>query len=187
MKVILASASPRRRELIKQTGVDFTVIPSDAEEIADRSLPPHIYVERLAELKASSVAANVPGTVLGADTVVVFEGEIIGKPSSRECAVKTLKRLSGKCHMVITGYCVIYGENHEKRKVGHAESKVYFNDLSNEMIEEYVATGLPMDKAGSYGVQDGFPIVAKVDGSLSNVIGLPVEDLTEIFKEIANE
>ena len=141
----------------------------------------------LARKKAEAVAEKHSGIVLGADTVVVADGEVIGKPSSREDAVKTLTRLSGRSHVVITGVCVSYGAFHEKEKAGYVASEVYFNDLPPSLIEDYVATGLCMDKAGSYGLQDGYPLVRRVEGSTSNVIGLPVEKLTEIFKEIENE
>ena len=187
MNVILASASPRRRQLIVQTGVDFTVIPSGADENADETLPPNAYAEALATKKAEYVAASNAGVVLGADTIVVLDGKVIGKPSSLENARKTLAMLSGRKHTVITGFCVIYGASHQKRRVGSVCSDVYFNILSKELIDEYTATGKCMDKAGSYGVQDGFPLVEHIEGSLSNVIGLPVEVLTGIFKEIENE
>ena len=187
MKVVLASASPRRRELIKQTGVDFEVYPSGAEEYVAEALQPREYAETMAKLKAEAVAKEKTGVILGADTIVVLDGEILGKPTSSENAAETLRRLSGKKHSVITGYCVIYGTYGEKRKVGSAVSNVFFNELSDELISEYISTGLCMDKAGSYGIQDGFPLVARVEGSLSNVIGLPVEELTAIFKEVENE
>ncbi|MBP5194047.1 MAG: septum formation protein Maf [Clostridia bacterium] len=184
MEIILASASPRRRELLPKTGVTFRVIPSDCEERADTSLPPHLYAEEIARQKAEAVAALSPGIILGADTIVIRDGEILGKPSSVEDAKATLRSLSGRSHVVITGFCVIYGTCHRNVLLGYDESTVYFNDLSDRLIEEYVATGKCMDKAGSYGVQDGFPIVKRVEGSLDNVIGLPVEKLTGIFKEI---
>ncbi|MBP5308450.1 MAG: septum formation protein Maf [Clostridia bacterium] len=186
MEIILASASPRRRELIGRTGVNFTVVPSSFDECVEERLSPEEYVRVLAEKKAEDVFSKRGGVVLGADTVVILDGEIIGKPSSRDDAIKTLSRLSGRRHEVITGYCVIYGDA-GKKKTGFVTSSVYFNELPHSLIEEYVATGSCMDKAGSYGVQDGFPLVKKVEGSLSNVIGLPVEKLTEVFKEIENE
>ena len=184
MEIILASASPRRRELLPKTGVTFRVMPSDCEERADKTLPPHRYAEEIARQKAEAVAAATPGIILGADTIVIRDGEILGKPKDEEDAKAILRSLSGRSHVVITGFCVIYGTNHQNMLVGHDESEVFFNDLSDMLIEEYVATGKCMDKAGSYGVQDGFPIVKKVMGSLDNVIGLPVEKLTAIFKEI---
>ena len=187
MKVILASASPRRRELIGQTGVDFKVIPSSADENVGEGCSPEDYVMMLAERKARQVAEENEGIILGADTVVVLGGRILGKPASREEAVKTLAALSGRKHTVITGYCVIYGAFHEKMRTGAVRSEVFFNDLEPSLIYDYVATGLCMDKAGSYGVQDGFPLVKRVEGSLSNVIGLPVEELTQVFKEIEDE
>lgn len=187
MEIILASASPRRRELIRRIGVPFRVVPSRREEKADVSLPPPLYARTLAEQKAEEVAGRESGIVLGADTIVVLDGRIIGKPKSAEEAVATLRALSGRSHVVITGYCVIYGTFHEKRKTGSVSSTVFFNELTDELIREYVAMGVCMDKAGSYGVQDGFPLVARVEGSLSNVIGLPVEVLTDVLKEIENE
>lgn len=187
MDIILASASPRRRELLSQAGVQFEVIPSLKDEVANGALSPQEYASDLATFKAKDVAKSHSGVVLGADTIVVYGGEILGKPKNREDAVNTLKKLSGNKHQVITGYCLIYGNNHEKCKVGHVVTDVYFNVLTPEAIEDYVNTGLSMDKAGSYGVQDGYNIVNRVEGSLSNVIGLPVEEVLQALKEIENE
>ena len=187
MKIILASASPRRKALLTVAGVEFEIIPSLREETADKALPPAAYATALATFKAEDVASMHGGVVLGADTIVVFDGKVLGKPKDRADAVKTLRMLSGNKHQVITGYCVFYGANCQKNKRGCVVSDVYFNDLSDEFIEEYVNTGSCMDKAGSYGVQDGYDIVKRVEGSLSNVIGLPVNEVLAILKEIENE
>ncbi len=187
MKVILASASPRRRQLLAEHGVVFEVIPSEKEECADKNLPPREYCEKLAEFKAQDVFSSHGGVVLGADTIVVLDGAVLGKPKTKEEARRTLMSLSGREHQVITGYCLIYGSNLTDRIIKSAVTTVRFNALSQNLIDEYVNTGKPMDKAGSYGIQDGFPLVDSVDGSISNVIGLPIEEIIPILKEIENE
>ncbi|MBR2969256.1 MAG: septum formation protein Maf [Clostridia bacterium] len=186
MRIILASASPRRSQLLSEAGVDFEVIPSEAEERADKALPPQAYTESLARFKAEDVYAKTGGVVLGADTVVVLDGKVLGKPTSEGDARATLRALSGRRHEVITGFCVIYGTSCKKIITDHVVSGVVFNELSDSVIEEYVASGLPMDKAGSYGVQDGYPLVKEVQGSLTNVIGLPVDQVLKVLKEIEN-
>ena len=121
--------------------------------------------------------------VLGADTVVVLKGEILGKPKNPESAAAMLKKLSGKTHLVLTGYAVITAKGVKK---GIVKSKVKFNDLSEKLITDYVATGSPLDKAGAYGIQDGFPLVKRYKGSLNNVIGLPIERLKPILIKALN-
>ena len=118
--------------------------------------------------------------VLGADTVVYFEGEILGKPKNPTHAIQMLKKLSGKTHSVFTGVCLI-GDGFEEQFL--AESHVTFYELDGKMIEEYVASGKPLDKAGAYGIQDGFPIVKGYEGSYSNIVGLPVEETRAILKK----
>ena len=166
MKTVLASASPRRRELLKSILTDFSVHPFSGEE----NLPPDKparYVKSLAALKACEV------------TVVVFGGRIIGKPKDEKQAFDILKELSGKTHSVYTGVCVVRGG---KEKAFVRKSRVLFFSLTDERINSYIATGSPMDKAGAYGIQDsGF--VKKIRGSYSNVMGLPVEKLRKILKK----
>lgn len=171
MKFVLASASPRRRELLGQILNEFEIIPAESEEKVNISLFPEQTACALAESKCDEVfAANGDKTVIGCDTVVVFNGEILGKPVDAADAVKTLKALSGKTHFVITGVCV---QNKFKKLIGYDKTEVKFNALSEEFIKNYVAGGSPLDKAGSYGIQDG-GVVKEYFGSYTNVVGLPV-------------
>lgn len=181
-KLILASNSPRRKELLKAYDFNFEVMVSNFEE-KSLNLSPEQTVKLNAEGKALDVfktAKDQNAVVLGADTVVELDGNILGKPKDTAHARETLKSLSGKTHSVWTGYCII---SKEEKIVSAVQTKVTFNELSNELIEEYILTGKPMDKAGAYGIQDGFDLVKAFDGSFNNVVGLPVE----IFKEKLNE
>ncbi len=181
MELILASNSPRRRELLSEAGFEFTVVPSRYVEktVSD---DPYLTVKELALGKAREVFTRLDGDflVLGADTVV-YADRIIGKPRSEKDAAETLKFLSGRTHSVITGYALI---SRRGKKCGFQESFVTFNTLSDELIESYVKTGLPLDKAGSYGIQDGFGLVKDVKGSIGNVIGLPIELLSVEIKKL---
>lgn len=180
VKIILASASPRRRQILGEIINEFSVVPSEADERTEEGAAPQEVVLCLARKKARSVyALNAGAAVIGADTVVAYEGKILGKPSSPAEAVSTLKMLSGRRHSVFTGVCVIYDGN---ERSAYAESEVEFNDLSDEFINEYVKSGSPMDKAGSYGIQDG-GIVKRYTGSYTNIVGLPKELLTDMLKE----
>ncbi len=173
-KYILASASPRRKELLKEILSDFTVMPSDFDEtLVNASLPPRKLVRELAKGKALAVAEGQEGdtVVLGSDTVVAFSKRVLGKPKDEEEAREMLTLLSGKRHAVYTGVCFVVNG-----RVFSAVCKtsVVFHKLSKEFIEEYIKSGSPMDKAGAYGIQDG-GLVKKIKGSYSNVVGLPVE------------
>ena len=183
MKLILASNSPRRKEILEKFGFTFTVIKSDYEEKENIS-DPQLLVKTFAFNKAKSVFDSLEekdeAVVLGADTVVVFDGKILGKPKDKKDAENMLKSLSGKTHSVFTGYAVI---EKEKTFSGVCETKVTFDDLSDSFITNYVATGSPMDKAGAYGIQDG-SLVKDYVGSYYNVIGLPIEDISPILKEL---
>ena len=183
MNLILASNSPRRKEILEKFGFTFTVIKSDYEEKENIS-DPQLLVKTFAFNKAKSVFDSLEekdeAVVLGADTVVVFDGKILGKPKDKKDAENMLKSLSGKTHSVFTGYAVI---EKEKTFSGVCETKVTFNDLSDSFIRDYVATGSPMDKAGAYGIQDG-SLVKDYVGSYYNVIGLPIEDISPILKEL---
>lgn len=179
MKIILASASPRRRELLSEITPRFEVVPSAAEENI-QCREPETLVKRLAELKASSVfAKHGDCLVIGADTVVAFDGEVLGKPRDAADAKDMLRRLSGNTHTVITGVCVMTKDI----SLTFAEkSFVRFKRLSDRQIDDYIATGSPLDKAGAYGIQDsGF--AERVEGSVKNVVGLPIERLAVILKE----
>lgn len=181
MKIILASNSPRRRELLSSNGVNFTVIPSDFEESENESLSPENYVEFLAHGKAKSVFEKHGGTVIGADTVVVLDGKILGKPKDYQDAVSMLTALSNKTHEVITGYAVI---SDNKTVVGHEKTFVTFNELPLNLIINYVNGGSPMDKAGAYGIQDNFPLVKSIVGDYDNVVGLPTKKILKILSEL---
>lgn len=180
MDIILASNSPRRRELLKEIVASFLVIPAKGEEKVEPSLSCEKVAMSLAEQKCNEVFSNNTNClVIGCDTIVVLDGEILGKPKDKEDAVNTLKKLSSRTHSVITGVCV---QTPEKKITTYAETKVKFFPLTNEFILEYVEGGSPMDKAGSYGIQDG-GLVEAYYGSYTNVVGLPVELLKEILTE----
>lgn len=181
MNIILASNSPRRRELLKNAGVDFTVIPSSYKEPKNSNLPPEKYAEFLAYNKALTVFNEHGGVVIGADTIVVLNGEILGKPKDEKDAFYMLKSLSNNTHSVITGYAVITSEKVFK---SHDITKVTFKELSNELISEYIKTGSPLDKAGAYGIQDEILLVDSVIGNYDNVVGLPTYKILEILTEI---
>ena len=173
--IILASESPRRRELIKKITKEFTVIPANIDESV-LHIPACDLPGELSKLKAYDVFAKYPNDkVLACDTVVIIDGQILGKPHSKEQAKEMLQRLSGRKHVVISGYTIISKEKEVTRTV---RTYVYFNKLSDELIDAYIATGSPMDKAGAYGIQDReFDLVNHIEGSFDNVIGLPTEDI----------
>lgn len=180
MDIILASASPRRRELLSRIFSRFTVIPAVGKEAANASLPPEEYVAALAGHKCDEVfASHKDSLVIGCDTIVVFGGKILGKPKDKEDAQNTLNALSGNTHKVMTGVCV---RSPYKRILKVDITEVTFNALTDEFIKEYVDGGSPMDKAGSYGIQDG-GVVKSFKGSYTNVVGMPVD----LVKEMAAE
>ena len=178
MDWILASASPRRKELLAELITGFEIIPARGEERADENLTPEELVQVLATQKAAEVA-DLPAAkgkaVLGSDTVVALDGKILGKPKDEADAAAMLQALSGRAHEVYTGVCIIYPtETGRDVLLDAACTKVYFLPLTKEAIAAYIATGSPMDKAGAYGIQDG-GLVEKIEGSFSNVVGLPLE------------
>lgn len=178
--LILASSSPRRRQLLRQIGVEFHVISPDVDETPLDSEKPLDHVLRLAELKASTVAkTRSDGIVLGSDTIVVLEDEILGKPGSPEEAVETLSRLSGQTHTVYTGFSLIDVSSGETI-TDYGEARVTFRALDEEEIRAYVATGSPMDKAGAYGIQDdlGAIFIERIEGDYYTIVGLP---LTKVY------
>ena len=181
MKIILASASPRRKELLKEIVDDFEIIPATGEERADLSAPPGQIVCELAKHKCGEVFGKYPDClVLGCDTIVYFKGKVLGKPKSREEAEQTLRELSGNVHSVYTGVCV---RTAEKTLTAYERTEVTFNELSEEFIKDYVEGGSPMDKAGCYGIQDE-GVVKSHDGSYTNVVGLPVKLVEKMLKEV---
>ena len=184
--VILASASPRRRELLKQITEDFQIIVSDIDEEQSYVLPPLEAVLDIAKRKGLKVHDNHPhDLVISADTIVVLDNEIIGKPVDEEDAKRILHKLSNRTHEVITAYCLF---KEDKMIEHYVISKVTFYKLSDALIEAYVKTGSPMDKAGAYGAQDNekYPIVKEVVGSMSNVIGFPIKEIKEDFMKMKN-
>ena len=178
---ILASASPRRREILKKAGYNFIIEPSGIEEVKNLSLPFGLIAQKISEDKAKDVYSRRGVTTLAADTIVVFEGEILGKPVSKEENAEFLRRLSGKVNVVYSGYCVIDGG---KVFSGFDSARVLFNELDTKLIKAYVEKGYGMDKAGGYGIQDGFPLVKKIDGEYETVVGLPIKKVSEILERL---
>ena len=170
---ILASASPRRAELLAAAGFTFTVAHADIDETPLAAEPADLYVRRLAEAKARAVADRYPGcVVLGADTTVVVDGDILGKPVDAADAVAMLRRLQGRAHEVLTGVALVAGDH---VRVELATTRVWFALMTDHEIAAYVGSGEPMDKAGAYGIQGRAACyVTRIDGSYSNVVGLPV-------------
>ncbi|MGD8391084.1 MAG: Maf family protein [Desulfobacterales bacterium] len=174
-KLILASNSPRRRHLLAQAGLNFSVIPSDVDEQKLAMSDPDEYVRALAESKARDISEKHPDSwIIGADTIVLIEQQILGKPDSTDVARNMLRHLSGKMHQVYTGYCISCKK--EKRLFSDVvKTDVYFKELSDREIEWYIQTGEPFDKAGGYGIQGiGAFLVERINGSYTNVVGLPV-------------
>ena len=171
--IILASSSPRRRELLSMIGLHYVIETSGEEEIQPHGLPPAEFVKTLALQKAQPVADLHPeDCVIGADTIVYLEGDILGKPHTPEVAKAYLTRMQGKQHLVFTGVAVL---KNGKSDVRHCETRVTFAPMTQREIEAYVATGEPLDKAGAYGVQGpGGIFVERVEGNYFNVIGLPL-------------
>jgi septum formation protein len=171
--LVLASQSPRRSELLKLAGIPFSVRPpGGVDETPQSGETPEDYVMRVAEEKAGAVEAAREEIVLGADTTVVIDGRILGKPADAGDAQRMLEQLSGRRHEVLTGICLRY----DRRLLRDwAVTQVWFAELSAEEVQEYIASGEPMDKAGAYGIQGlASKFVERIDGDYSNVVGLPV-------------
>ena len=178
--LVLASASPRRRALLERAGLRFEVLPADVDEELRAGEPPRALVERLAAEKAAAVQRRLPKEprrlVLGSDTVVVLDGEILGKPRDAEDAVAMLRRLAGRTHSVWTGVAVL-ATDAATPSVRSLESRVTLRPAAEAELRAYVAGGEPLDKAGAYALQgEGRRFVTRVEGSESNVIGLPLEE-----------
>ncbi len=183
MDVILASASPRRRELMGLFRVPFSVRVADIDETMNKTASPDREVARVSRLKALAVPRGEDDIVIAADTIVVCDGQILGKPKDREDAFRMLKLLSGRNHQVMTGLTVLRGD---KVRVCTEVTHIHFRPLSDREILSYIATGEPMDKAGSYGIQGGAALFAeKLVGDYFNVVGLPVCRLGQILTELA--
>ncbi|MFW5992259.1 MAG: Maf family protein [Halanaerobiaceae bacterium] len=185
-KLILASASPRREKLLKQLGLHFTVVPSNINEDRYLHLPPVELVNELSLAKAEEVAELVENTVIiAADTIVVLNDAVIGKPEDTEDAKKMLQRLSGTKHTVYSGLAVLSTENGFS-KSDYDQTDVYIRNLSDREIDAYIRSGEPMDKAGAYGIQGlGGIFVERINGSFFTVMGLPIHILSVMLKDFA--
>ena len=183
MQLILASASPRRKELLGLFHVPFLIRVADIDETMDPHLPPADEVGRVSRMKALAIARESDDVVIAADTIVVCAGRVLGKPHSPEEAVQTLQLLSGRDHQVMTGVTVVRGE---KAETFTEITDLHFRDLTEKEIHAYVATGEPMDKAGSYGIQGGAALFCShMVGDYYNVMGLPVCRLGETLRRMA--
>lgn len=182
MELILASGSPRRKELLQQIGLTFSVHPADVEEVLDPAWSARHAVEQLSAQKAAAVAKSFPQSlVLAADTVVSLDETILGKPKTAEDAFTMLRALSGRSHVVYTGFTLRRGETCLTRSEA---THVTFRPLSDEEISAYIASGEPMDKAGAYGIQGlGALFVSAIDGDYFNVMGLPLCALAQALGE----
>ncbi len=184
-RIILASASPRRSELLKQLNIEFEVRPSATDEEIGGNLSPEKFVEELSRRKAGDVAAKQDGKclVIGADTIVVKGGVMLGKPSDPEHARKMLRELSNSWHEVITGVTIIETPGMEALTF-HEKTRVKMRDMSDSMIDAYIRTGEPLDKAGAYGIQGlGAVFVEEIHGCYFNVVGLPLAKLTLMLEK----
>jgi len=185
--IVLASASPRRRELLTQVGIDFQVVPSNADETPLENEEPQAHVIRLSCDKAMEVSSRQAQTgrwFIGSDTVVVCDDVILGKPADTAKATEMLTRLSGRYHRVISGYAI--HDRESGRMISAAvTTRVFFKDLTTREIEGYIATGEPFDKAGAYAIQGiGSFMVPKIEGSYTNVVGLPLCEVIAALEEL---
>jgi septum formation protein len=179
-RLVLASQSPRRAELLRAAGIDFDVRPGDVDESVRAGETAHEYVQRVAVAKAHAVARDAAEIILAADTTVVVEGEILGKPADAADAARMLRRLAGRSHEVLTGVCLLRAGIVSTRV---AATTVAFLPMSEEEIAWYVASGEPMDKAGAYGIQGlASRFISRIDGSYTNVVGLPVAVVYELLR-----
>lgn len=186
MKWILASASPRRKQLFGELVEEFDIIPAKGEEKSDTSVPLDTLALQLAKAKAEEIALlpiAKDKAVLGADTIVVLGDEVLGKPKDERDAKRMLVALSGKTHFVYTGVCVSLPTGTSRKELtGVSKTSVLFEKLTEKQIDDYIKTGSPMDKAGAYGIQDG-GLVKEIQGSFTGVVGLPMELVKELVKQ----
>ena len=182
MKLILASSSPRRRELMSALNYEFEIAAADIDETVTENKEPGLIVSQLALQKAEAVFQNSPDAlVIGADTLVFLGGRPLGKPSDEAEAVRMLRALSGRWHVVFSGVAIV---SKEKRDTFFVRTAVKFYELSDDFIARYVATGEPLDKAGAYGIQQfGALLVERIDGDYFNVVGLPVASLARHLEQ----
>lgn len=178
--LILASASPRRRRFLRDLGLDFTIKPAMVSEKAGPEEPPEDFVRRLARKKGAAVGHEHPGIwILSADTAVVLDGKIMGKPGNEKEAVTMLLSLAGRCHEVWTGYGIFRFKDHQEY-VNAVRTRVYFRNLSEDICRSYIRSGESMDKAGGYGIQGkGAFLISSIEGSYTNVVGLPLAEVME--------
>lgn len=185
-KIILGSQSPRRRELLENAGLRFEVIASDSEEKVDENLDYPDIVMSLAEQKNKAVSSDPHSrgaVVITADTMVVINERIMGKPQNDKEAYEMLSLLSGNTHFVLTGFCICDNES-GKRAVGYEKTAVKFRTLDDGEIRNYIKTGEPRDKAGAYGIQlRGSMFVERIEGDYFNIVGLPVQKICKLLKE----
>jgi septum formation protein len=185
MEIILASQSPRRRELLGLFGLPFTICVADIDETMDAAKPAADEVARVSRCKALAIPRGDDAVVIAADTIVVCEGKVLGKPHSPEEAEQMLSLLSGRDHQVMTGVTVVTGET---RETFTEVTDIHFRELSEREIRAYVATGEPMDKAGAYGIQGGAALFCiRMVGDYYNVMGLPVCRLGETLRRVVPE
>lgn len=185
MKIVLASASPRRKEILSLLNIPFEIKVSDADETIDASLPPYFTAETLSLKKATAVAKllNEKAIVIAADTIVVKDDKILTKPRDEEDAFLMLKSLSGDWHSVITGVTVMDSKTCESKSF-YVETRVHFTEMTDDEINAYIKTREPMDKAGSYGIQGiGGAYIDKIEGDYFNVVGLPLCRLRQVLKK----
>ena len=183
MQLILASQSPRRKELMGLFHIPFVIRAADIDETMDPAKPPYDEVARVSRAKAEATPHTDSDVVVAADTIVVCNGQVLGKPRDEADAYRMLRLLSGRDHQVMTGMCVLHGG---KASVCTEVTDIHFRELSDKEIRAYIATGEPMDKAGSYGIQGGAALFAeKMAGDYYNVMGLPVCRLGQMLKAIA--
>jgi septum formation protein len=182
MRVVLASASPRRKQILENAGFEVTVRVSEADETLPDCISPQKAVELLARVKANAVERKPDELIIAADTVVALDGKILGKPRDEKEAFEMLSALSGKKHLVFTGVCIIYNE---KEEIFSDRTEVEFYKLTENEINDYILTGEPMDKAGAYGIQGrGCMFVRGIDGDYYNVMGLPVAKIGQKIKNL---
>ena len=183
--IILASASPRRKTILSQIGLKFIAIPSNTIEDFSIELPPEAFCEHWAREKAKNIAKDYPKSyVIGADTIVVLDGKILGKPKDRDDSISMLKSLSGKTHEVLTGVSIIQMDSGVDFSINES-TFVEINTLTDFDINNYIEIYKPYDKAGSYGIQDGFSVhIKKINGCFYNVMGLPTSKFYKHFLEV---
>ena len=186
LPLVLASGSPRRKVMLERLGLPLRVQAADVEEHAILGERPFAMAERLAAIKAQAVAQlqSEPALVLAADTIVVRDREVLGKPVDVADAARMLRSLSGRQHVVITGYALVRTDTGAER-VNHVATVVHFRELTDDTIARYIATGEPMDKAGAYGIQGiGAMLVRGIEGSYTNVVGLPLVEVLEALPQL---